>query len=215
MGKNNIQVLAPSEAIALAANIVTVCGPGPTNAYGIDHGTLTQLGAFSGSLTEAGNAVDLAYSAYQAAVQTRKGTLNTLRFLLANAARQAYTSPDSTATKIAQLGLSPRSKNRAKIPPIAPDGLVAQTEATGEIRLVWNRAGNPEGTMFLVEARTGGGAWKTAAHTSAAKTVLRDMPPTGPTQFRVTALRNDEASVPSPILLLFPASGDASARKAA
>ena len=203
VGKNNIQNLVPAEAVLLANRIVAACGPGPTNTYGIVQADLTQLAANATALTTTGNAVEDALATYRAAVATRNGQLRLTRYILGNVARQVYANSALTPAKIQTLGLSPRSKSRTKTVPVTPDGLVAEPQANGTMKLSWNRSGNPSGAMFVVEARTEGGDWAPVANTSASRTVLGDLLPGGPIQLRVYAMKNDEVSLPSPLLVLY------------
>ena len=187
----------------MATRIVTACGPGPTNTYGIIQADLTQLAANATALTNAGNAVEDALSTYHAAVATRNNQLRVTRYILGNVARQVYANSALTPAKIETLGLSPRSKARAKVVPQTPDQLKAVPQANGKVTLVWERAGNPQGVMFVVEAQTGTGDWEPVANTSASRITMRGLLPNVPVQFRVYALKNADASPPSPVLSLF------------
>ena len=204
MGKNSISTLPVAETVLLANRIVAACGPGPTNTYGIAQSDVTQLGTNAAALTTAGSAVEDALATYHAAVAARNTKLKTIRYILSSVSRQAYANPVVNREKIVALGLSPRSKNRAKAVPQTPYGLAAEPDANGAMKLSWNRAGNPAGVMFVVEARVANGTWTPVANTSATRTTLNDLLPGGPIEFRVMALKNDAASLPSPLLTLFP-----------
>ena len=90
----------------------------------------------------------------------------------------------------------PRHKTPAtKTAPQTPTDLVYDADIQGRVRLKWNRNGNIERTVFLVEAFRNGD-WAQVQATTRTKTVLPTTPGE-PVQFRVRAMRGDAVSQPS------------------
>ncbi len=156
-----------------------------------------------------------AKAAYHEAVTLRDAVHTACTDAMASAARTAYATPTVTDAMINALGLSPRSTSKVKVRPIAPAKLTAAILPTTEISLSWSRSGNPQGTTFAVETQSATGAWTTAGITTKAKLVLSGVTAGTPTNFRVTAVKDDVASAASPVATAYPSANAAPALRLA
>ena len=88
-----------------------------------------------------------------------------------------------------------------------PLALVASADGNGNIELRWKRNGNSAGTTFLIEYRlTATAAWSILGSTTKAK-FFHTSAPGSYIEFRVTAQRADNESLPSTSVVLWGGSG--------
>lgn len=97
--------------------------------------------------------------------------------------------------------LSPTGRTPAALTkPVAPTqplDLTGSADGNGVVSLKWKRNGNITGTQFLIETRTDpAGPWTISGSTTTAKFTYQAVPGVY-IAFRVTAVRRDQASLPS------------------
>lgn len=95
---------------------------------------------------------------------------------------------------LGQLQLAPHNPPASKTPPAQPFDLVANSDGNGNIVLRWNRAGNIQGTQFIIEYRAAANqAWAVLTSTTRAS-FATTWSPGQYVGYRVIAKRNDQTS---------------------
>ena len=205
MGQNRIQSLDPTALAALASQMISTLGTGPSNPYGVPSASVEKLNGERSGVLAAATEVEAARASYRAAVQDRDAALVSCAAQVAEIARAVYVNSAVTPGMIAQLGLSPRSTTRAKVVPQKPVDLVANFTTSGRARLDWGRGGNASGVGYLVEARTGTSDWRLVADTTRTTATLDGFTSGEPVEFRVCASKNGAITEPSNSATLFTA----------
>ena len=204
MASNRIQNLSPEALLALGRLVQSKIGSTPGGPYGV---SITQIGAVEDETTSLGvanDAVESSRAAWHEAVQERLIVQQRCSDAVVSVANTAYGNPLVTPSMIAALGLSPRSKARAKVVPQTPIELTATPTNNGTIVVRWNRNGNPQGVNFLVEGRSGGGEWGLLQDTTAASLKLSGFAGQA-MEFRVAASKGGVTSAPSEVASVFTA----------
>ncbi|MCX6154129.1 MAG: hypothetical protein NT007_08215, partial [Candidatus Kapabacteria bacterium] len=65
--------------------------------------------------------------------------------------RKIQANPSVSSQLKAQLGINVRDSNPSPVNPIPPTDLLANPNPNGTNKLSWNRNGNPQGTIFIIE----------------------------------------------------------------
>lgn len=77
-----------------------------------------------------------------------------------------------------------------KIIPTTPADFTANPSADGSLSLKWKRNGNKQGVIFVIESKTGSGAWEVLAQTTRASAAFTGYTPGAEVSFRVFATKN-------------------------
>ena len=85
-------------------------------------------------------------------------------------------------------------------------GLRADPNANGSVKLKWDRNGNAQTTMFVVETSADGAAWTFLKTTTRCSYLAEGFAPGAAAYFRVTATTSTASSLPSlPVGVYAPA----------
>jgi hypothetical protein len=108
---------------------------------------------------------------------------------------------------LSQLLLAPHKTPGEKTAPAQPTNLVANSDGDGNITLRWNRAGNIQGTQFIIEYKAASGdPWAVLTSTTRAS-CQTTWSPGQYVSFRVIAKRNGQTSAASTPVVLWDATG--------
>ncbi len=200
-------IQADGELNSALANFYNVCNANAL-ALTLTPANLTEIQGASTSFNTDLNASTAAKAAATAAVQaknTQKTTSKDVVSKWAKTFRANATIPDEL---LAQLMLPPHSTPGSEIAPTTPTALVASANGDGVTNLKWNRSGNIQGTVFVIEKRTSAsGAWA-IFDTTTRRTFVTISNPGQYVAYRVSAQRNGMTSPAStPVVLWDTESG--------
>ncbi|MCX6154874.1 MAG: hypothetical protein NT007_12020 [Candidatus Kapabacteria bacterium] len=139
----------------------------------------------------------------KAATDNKNIKRSTLSANIRDLARQIQAHPGVSDSLKVQLGLKPSDPTPTPSIPQIPTELTLTTISGALISLKWNRNGNSQGTIFVVEA-SGVPDHAFMIIDSTTKTTLETpyRNPTGSTFFRVRAKKNDQTSDPSNVIVI-------------
>lgn len=125
---------------------------------------------------------------------SRKKFETTARLLV----RKIQANPSITSDLKKKLGITAKDTNPTPINPIAPKDLLANPNANGTNKLSWDRNGNPQGTIFIIEAQEQPGMpWAFVGTTTKSVYEHTNQTPGKTLYYRVRAQRTDVTSEPS------------------
>lgn len=125
---------------------------------------------------------------------SRKKFETTARLLV----RKIQANPSVTSDLKKKLGITAKDTNPTPINPIAPKDLLANPNANGTNKLSWDRNGNPQGTIFIIEAQEQPGMpWTFVGTTTKSVYEHTNQIPGKTLYYRVRAQRTDITSEPS------------------
>lgn len=125
---------------------------------------------------------------------SRKKFETTARLLV----RKIQANPSVTSDLKKKLGITAKDTNPTPINPIAPKDLLANPNANGTNKLSWDRNGNPQGTIFIIEAQEKPGmTWTLIGTTTKSVYEHTNQIPGKTLYYRVRAQRTDITSEPS------------------
>ena len=215
MPNNDIQSASPVELVLLTNQISSGLGTGATNPYGVPAEQKTALTTTTLALNAMNAVVENAKAAYHSAVRNREASRAACASAAATVARTVYANPAVTPGMVAALGLSPRSRSRARILPFPPVEVTVTPVAAGDLLVKWNRGANARGVNFVVEAQTGTGEWAFVGDTTATRLTLSGYAPGSTLSLRVSASKNGTVSTPSAAVAPYPVPAAAPLRLAA
>lgn len=165
-------------------------------AYGIDLGfsVAAQSAAtnaattFNASLTASVSAKAASKGAVATKDATRKSTTATIRALAA----QVKANPLSTPEILAAFGMNPGPTPSGGVN--IPGQFSVSPQAQGFAKLSWKRAGNVNGTVFVIQAKYVTGDWVMIGTTTTSKFTDFDAAPAVPKWYRVRAERGGTVS---------------------
>lgn len=205
MSANNYNNLNDGNTFVFAKNLSTVLSSDPAS-YGISLASATSLagsvGTYQNSLTD----VEQGKATLKAKTSTKNTNKNALITKIQAIARDVYANEAVTPTMLGALGLAVHGGGGAPITPTAPNSLWADAYANGTVKLKWNRATNPQGVSFVIEAWNGT-AWNVVWVTTKAKATLSGFAPGVEVRFRMYASHNSSASAYSNEAIIY-GSGD-------
>lgn len=112
--------------------------------------------------------------------------------------RKIQANPSVTSDLKKKLGITAKDTNPSPINPIAPKDLLANPNANGTNKLSWDRNGNPQGTIFIIEAQEQPGLpWTFVGTTTKSVYEHTNQTPGKTLYYRVRAQRTDVTSEPS------------------
>ncbi|MCE9559177.1 MAG: fibronectin type III domain-containing protein [Armatimonadetes bacterium] len=164
---------------------------------------LTTLQNVATDFGDANLAVQAAYDAYRAALETRKIAEAAAESLTRGYNRQ-WQNTGVPASVIASLGLPVHESGPTFSPPASPLTLSATAFSNGEVKLKWKRNGNIDGTQFVVETSADGQIWQFLTVSTSSRLSLNHFEPGVRVYFRVYAKRRTEVSAPSPATVIYP-----------
>lgn len=104
---------------------------------------------------------------------------------------------------VVQMGFR-LSEGKTSPPPSEPTNLMVTAKVNGEHDLKWNRNGNKQNTIFVVEEQTeGSDDWKYVTSVSGTKCTCTGQTPGVQIAYRVTATRKNQSSPPSNIAVVY------------
>lgn len=104
-----------------------------------------------------------------------------------------------------KLGITVKDASPSPTNPITPTELLVNPNANGTNKLSWNRNGNPQGTIFIIESQEKPGMPWTLIGTTTKASFDHTKQTPGKTQYyRVCAQRTDLISQPSSEVVVYP-----------
>lgn len=126
--------------------------------------------------------------------EAREATLSAL----SSGLNLMYATPGVQTEAIVSLSLSPRPSRHRRVTPQTPKGVVVKPFANGTATLAWERNGNPQGVVFLIESASEDAPnWTQIAVTTKTRITLEGVTPGVPRAFRVRATKNGDTSLPT------------------
>ncbi len=178
----------------------------------------TQTTALNTAVTNFDSAVTdvtAAKAALKSAVEAQNAARTAVLEALSSCASTIYNNPAVTDTMIASAGYEPRDTNRAKQNPFTPTDLIATPFANGNVELKWNKGQNTYGSVYVIEARFGEGDWAVVYQTTRVKATISGFNPGELAWFRVSAVRNEESSIPTDEVVIYAPTPEATTLRAA
>lgn len=135
-----------------------------------------------------------AKSAAESKKNARKKFETDTRFLV----RKIQANPAVTSDLKKKLGITVKDSSPSPTNPVTPIDLLANPNANGTNKLSWDRNGNPQGTIFIIEAQEKPGMPWVLVGTTTKSTFDHTKQTPGKTQYyRIRAQRTDVTSEPS------------------
>jgi hypothetical protein len=104
---------------------------------------------------------------------------------------------------IEELGLNVHGSSRSHINPVAPTNLSASSVTGGANRLKWDRNGNPNGVIFLIQTSNNpGGPWTLFASTTKCTFDFVNPHPLAQNYIQVFAQNGKKISIPSNVIVI-------------
>lgn len=195
MASNNFKTLSQAATVTLATKLSAALTANPTS-YGLTGPDALNLAGKLTAYTAAISTANSATAAARAAIQAKETAKANLVNLIAVDAKIIYAFPAITNALLAAAGLAIPAVP-GTVTPQVPTNLVATPSPDGNVRLTWNRSGNPYGVTFAIETKTEGGTYSIIAVTDAAKLTLAGFTPGVAAWFRVFAVNRGISSAPS------------------
>lgn len=183
-------------------------GPFIENFVSVANANLAETGLTAGQMTELnddlteytiswGNLIAARHQS-EMATTTNKAAMNTVVTKLRELARIVQAHPGASDELKQNLGLPVRDTHPAPVIPQAPLDLNTAVGRQAQITLKWDRAGNKQGTSFIIEYREGdSGPWEFVASVTKSRYVDLGRVPGVYLQYRVRAVRAGRQSLPS------------------
>jgi hypothetical protein len=147
------------------------------------------------------NAISLAASA-KAATEKKNFVRDYLKDNIRLLTRQIQARPGVPDSLKVQLGIKTMDPTPAPSGPQIPTELSLEIIAGGQIYLKWNRNGNPQNTIFIIEASPSVGSGFVMIDTTTKSFLTTShREPAGETYFRVKAKRGDAVSEPGNVVV--------------
>lgn len=167
----------------------------------------TELGLSAGDLTEISGARTLflaaleaqaqAIAAAKAATAAKEAQKEATRAIVAKWAKAFRADESVTNAVLAAILVAPHATPGSKTPPTIPLDLTGNADGSGNVKLVWKRNGNIQGTTFVIEHRSSPtGIWMLTGTTTKAS-FTTNWTPGSYVEYRVTASRHGVTSAPS------------------
>ena len=194
-------------------NFALVCNANAAT-LGLDAGDLAEIDGAAAEFAAAYEESEAAKLRLRGAIATKDEKRDASLQVYQRFARQFAANPDIPATLRGELGLKVGQGSLGPVQP--PSELSATGFSNGENRLVWNRNGNAQGTVFVIEARLAGSSnWEFVDVTTKTRYVDGPRTPGVEVRYRVYAKRGGAQSSISNIAVVYPGLPAASLRAAA
>ena len=144
------------------------------------------------AFTAAYTASEAAKNAQKGAVSTKNETRRTTTDVIREAAAIILASPEATKTIIAAFGMNPDPTSSGPVE--TPISLVANAASNGNCALTWNRNGNAQSTVFVLESKSATSDWAMFGTTTKSKFTDPNAAPGVVKFYRVRAERAGETS---------------------
>lgn len=190
------EIEADAELAAAMTNFAAICTANSED-LGLTAPQEAEITGAASAFNTSFNAALAAKAASHAAVgskNTQKATSKTVISKWAKVFRANVAVSDSL---LSLLLLPPHSTPGTESDPVTPSEVIAEGLATGGVEVKWNRNGNPQGTLFIIERQTvAGGAW-TQIGTTKRRTFATTWTPGSYVHYRVSAQIRNVVSLPS------------------
>lgn len=196
------------------ANFAAVCQEEAT-VLGLDEGDLAAIAQAATTLSSDLNAVTTARAAFQAAIAAKDEGKASAKALVSAFSRRFRANPSVPDDLLTRLRLAPHQTPPTDRTPTMPTELVATADGDGTIRLRWNRNGNIERTIFVVERREGPEEPWAMAGVTTRRSFRTNSPPGRYVAFRVRAQRRGVTSGASVPVVLWAAGAPSAMEEAA
>lgn len=164
----------------------------------------TDKGSFDASVTN--NITKQAEA--KSAVENKKNVRKKFELSTRNLVNKIQANPNVTSDIKAKLGITVKDSSSSPTNPITPIGLLVNPNSNGTNKLSWNRNGNSQGTIFLVEAEDKpGNPWILIGTTTKTGFDHTNQLPGKTQYYRVRAQRSDNSSDPSNEAVAYPNQG--------
>lgn len=194
-------------------NFAQVCSANAV-ALGLDAGELAEIDAVTAEFAVAYDESEAAKRQLRGAIATKDEKREASLLVYQRFARQFAANPAIPATLRGELGLKVGPGSLGPVQ--TPSELSATGFGNGENRLVWNRNGNAQGTVFVIEAQTAGsGVWEFVDVTTKARYVDSPRTPGVEIRYRVVAKRGSVQSAVSNVAIVYAGLPASSLRAAA
>lgn len=141
--------------------------------------------------------VEDARIAFEAAVEAKDQSRFALLGTTTDLTAIIYAFPGITPQLLSAAGLAVHSTTKTPKVPSTPGTPTALPFPTGDVLLKWNRAANPYGVTFGIEAKSSTGEWALVANTTATKIRLFGYAPGVETWFRIVATHRGLFATPT------------------
>lgn len=206
-----LQIRSVPALMQAAQTFYNVCS---TNAatLGLTPANLTEINNAVTALVNGQSAMSAAKAAYKGSVTVRNAKTDSLRTVVSKWAKMFDANSAISDGLLEELGLPPHDPGQTSVAPIEPTDVTATADTNGKVFLKWKRAGNPTGTVFLVEVQyVAGGPWAQVGGVTVVKFAYQSPQVGTRTAFRVTASRKGQFSSPSVPFVLWD-NGEASSQ---
>lgn len=189
---NNYFSLTDDELSAWLTNFNTVAAanPGP---LGLDPAEPTQITTaksnFQTALSDKVAAAAATLATTSSKNQTRVAALATIRVFV----NGWYAAGNVSDDLLLQLGIVPHDEGGSTVPVFVPSNLICNPRNVTN-KLQWGRAGNAEGTNFVIEHMQPGGEWVYLDSTTKVRYNVADAVPGVQVSYRVYAERGSDKS---------------------
>lgn len=175
------------------ANFATVCGANQP-ALGLQPADLSEIQNASTNFTTELNDWTAAKASADNAKTVKDAQRTASRTVISKWAKIFRAKASVSDALLGQLMLAPHNPPASKTPPAQPFDLVANSDGNGNIVLRWNRAGNIQGTQFIIEYRAAANqAWSVLSSTTRAS-FATTWNPGQYVGYRIIAKRNGQTS---------------------
>ncbi len=119
--------------------------------------------------------------------------------------RKIQANPTIPSDLKAKLGITVKDSHPSPLNPISPKDAIANPNVNGTNKISWDRNGNPQGTIFIVESQEKlGDNWVLIGTTNKTSFEHLHQQPGKSKYYRVRAQRNDVTSEPSNETVVYP-----------
>ncbi|MCC6402683.1 MAG: hypothetical protein IT207_01600 [Fimbriimonadaceae bacterium] len=202
---NNYFSLPDDQLAAWLTNFNTVAAANAT-PLGLDPAELTQISNAKTNFQNALNAKVAASATALAATSTknqnRVTSLATIRVFV----NGWYAAGNVSDNLLLQLGLVPHDQGGSSVPVFVPANLVCNP-CNVTNKLQWGRAGNAEGTNFVIEQMLPGGQWTYLDSTTKTRYSVQDAVPGQQVSYRVYSQRGNDRSGYSNVVTAYGGGG--------
>lgn len=161
--------------------------------------TPTDAEAVTASVDEFDQALmasNIAKDAAKNAVASKDAAFATTNQFVRTWVDRVIVSPTGTSEIFGKLGIVPYTSSAGPVVP--PVNVSAAPNADGTCRIAWGRSTNANGTVWVVESKSGAGDWEFEAISTSVKFVDLNAEAGAPKSYRIRAQRNGVTSAPSP-----------------
>lgn len=171
--------------------------------YGLSPGEIAALNEATETFRSDTLEATLAEARRRAATERKRASREIAVERISNAAQKIYANLNVSNTMLADAGLAVRPDRGHRQTPKTPVDFIAIPDALGQIQFKWDRSGNSQHTIFVIQQRQGN-RWENIALTTKTKLTVPDFPVGVEATFRVIAQINQRQSVPGPISIVWP-----------